>query len=133
MAKQNRELKRNMPLAEWLSRNTKEELVQMADLMGLGVPDSDSARKDELIENVEWHIRYSAEDVLDRTSVFELEFLLKLMLPENRYGIVSMNYDALLPLTKVGGIISCPHPLGKDFAIYMMLDDVRGHKAYLPY
>ena len=57
MAKQNRELKRNMPLAEWLSRNTKEELVQMADLMGLGVPDSDSARKDELIENVEWHIR----------------------------------------------------------------------------
>ena len=34
MAKQNRELKRNMPLAEWLSRNTKEELVQMADLMG---------------------------------------------------------------------------------------------------
>ena len=125
MAKQNRELKRNMPLAEWLSRNTKEELVQMADLMGLGVPDSDSARKDELIENVEWHIRYSAEDVLDRTSVFELEFLLKLMLPENRYGIVSMNYDALLPLTKVGGIISCPHPLGKDFAIYMMLDEVR--------
>ena len=97
----------------------------MADLMGLGVPDSDSARKDELIETVEWHIRYSAEDVLDRTSVFELEFLLKLMLPENRYGIVSMNYDALLPLTKVGGIISCPHPLGKDFAIYMMLDDVR--------
>ena len=66
MAKQNRELKRNMPLAEWLSRNTKEELVQMADLMGLGVP-WDSARKDELIENVEWHIRYSAEDVLDRT------------------------------------------------------------------
>ena len=43
MAKQNRELKRNMPLSEWLSRNTKEELVQMADLMGLGVPDSDSA------------------------------------------------------------------------------------------
>ena len=125
MAKENRELKRNMPLAEWLSRNTKEELVQMADLIGLGVPDSDSARKDELIENVEWHIRYSAEDVLDRTSVFELEFLLKLMLPENRYGIVSMNYDALLPLTKVGGIISCPHPLGKDFAIYMMLDEVR--------
>ena len=32
MAKQNRELKRNMPLAEWLSRNTKEELVQMANL-----------------------------------------------------------------------------------------------------
>ena len=32
MAKQNRELKRNMPLAEWLSRNTKEELVRMADL-----------------------------------------------------------------------------------------------------
>ena len=48
MAKQIKELKLNMPLAEWLSHNTKEELVQMADLMGLGVPDSDSARKDEL-------------------------------------------------------------------------------------
>lgn len=62
-------------------------------------------RKDELIEDVEEHIRFSADDVLDRTSVFELEFLKKLMLPENRYGMVSMNY-ALLPLTKVGGIIS---------------------------
>ena len=49
MARQNKELKRNMPLAEWLSRNTKDELVQMADLMGLGVPDSDSARKDKLM------------------------------------------------------------------------------------
>ncbi len=120
MARQNKVLKLNMPLAEWLSHNTKEELVQMADLMGLGVPDSDSARKDELIADVAEHIRYSAEDVLDRTSVFELEFLQKLMLPENRYGMVSMNYDALLPLTKVGGIVSCPHPLGKDFAIYMV-------------
>ena len=45
MARQNKELKRNMPLAEWLSRYTKEELVQMADMMGLGVPDSDSARR----------------------------------------------------------------------------------------
>ena len=60
MAKHNRELKRNMPLAEWLSRNSKEELVQMADLMGLGVPDSDSARKDELIESVGWHHLLSA-------------------------------------------------------------------------
>ena len=53
MAKTNKELKLNMPLAEWLSRYTKDELVEMADLMGLGVPDSDSARKDELIEDVE--------------------------------------------------------------------------------
>lgn len=52
----------------------------MADLMGLGVPDSDSARKDELIEDA---------DVQGRTSVFELEFLQKLMLPENRYGVVA--------------------------------------------
>lgn len=82
MARQNKELKRNMPLAEWLSCYTKEELVQMVELMGLGVPDSDSARKDELIKDV---------DVLGRTSVFKLEFLQKLMLPENRYGMVSMN------------------------------------------
>ena len=99
MVRQNKELKLDMPLAEWLSRYTKEDLVQMADLMGLVVPDSDSARKDELIGDVEKHIRYSADDVLDRTSVFELEFLKKLMLLENRYGMVSMNY-ALLPLTK---------------------------------
>ena len=79
-----------MPLSEWLTRYTKEELVEMADLMGLGVPDSDSARKDELIEDVEDHIRYSAEDVLGMTSVFELEFLQKLMLPEYRHGMVSM-------------------------------------------
>lgn len=125
MAKTNKELKLSMPLSEWLTRYTKEELVEMADLMGLGVPDSDSARKDELIEDVEEHIRYSAEDVLGMTSVFELEFLQKLMLPENRYGMVSMNYDALLPLTRVGGIISCPHPLGSDYAIYMVLDEVR--------
>lgn len=45
MARQNKELKRNMPLVEWLSRYTKEELVQMADLMGLVVPESDSARR----------------------------------------------------------------------------------------
>lgn len=123
----NKELKLNMPLAEWLSRYTKDELVEMADLVGLGVPDSDSARKDELIEDVEEHIRYSADEVLDMTSVFELEFLQKLMLPENRYGMVSMNHDALLPLTKMGGIISCPHPLGKDYAVYMMLDEVRDY------
>ena len=75
MAKTNKELKLNMPLAEWLSRYTKDELVEMADLVGLGVPDSDSARKDELIEDVEEHIRYSADEVLGMTSVFELEFL----------------------------------------------------------
>ena len=102
MAKTNKELKLNIPLAEWLSRYTKDELVEMADLVGLGVPDSDSARKDELIEDVEEHIRYSADEVLGMTSVFELEFLQKLMLPENRYGIVSINHDALLPLTKMG-------------------------------
>ena len=45
MARQNKELKLNMPLAEWLSRYTKEELVQVADLMGLGVPESDSAHR----------------------------------------------------------------------------------------
>lgn len=125
MTKTNKELKLIMPLAEWLSRYTKDELVEMADQMGLVVPDSDNARKDELIEDVEEHIRYSTDDVLDRTSVFELEFLQRLMMPENRYGMVSINHDALLPLTKMGGIISCPHPLGKDYAIYMMLDEVR--------
>lgn len=45
MAMQNKELKRNMPLVEWLLRYTKEELVQMAELMGLGVLESDSARR----------------------------------------------------------------------------------------
>ena len=125
MAKTNKELKLNMSLAEWLSRYTKDELVEMADLVGLGVPDSDSARKDELIEDVEEHIRYSTDEVLGMTSMFELEFLHKLMQPENRYGMVSINHDALLPLTKMGGIVSCPHPLGKDYSIYMMLDEVR--------
>ena len=86
MGKTSKELKLSMSLAEWLSRYTKDELVEI---------------------------------------VFELEFLQKLMLPENQYGIVSINHDALLPLTKMGGIISCPHPLGKDYAIYMMLDEVR--------
>lgn len=127
MTKTNKELKLNMSLTEFLSRYTKDELVKMADLMGLVVPDSDDVRKDELIEDVEDHIRYGADDVLDRSSVFELEFLQKLMLPESRYGIVSVNNDALLPLTKMGGIISCPHPLGVDYAIYMMLDEVRDY------
>ena len=84
-----------MPLAEWLSRYTKDELMEMAELMGLGVPDSDSARKDELIEDVAEHIRYSADEVLDMTSVFELEFLQKLMLSENQYGMVSINHNVL--------------------------------------
>ena len=53
MGKTSKELKLSMSLAEWLSRYTKDELVEMADLVGLGVPDSDSARKDELIEDVE--------------------------------------------------------------------------------
>lgn len=67
MAKTNNKvLKQSMPLSEWLSRYTKDELVEMADLIGLGVPDCDSARKDELIEDVKEHIRYSADEVLSQ-------------------------------------------------------------------
>ena len=88
MGKTSKELKLSMSLAEWLSRYTKDELVEMADLVGLGVPDSDSVRKDELIEDVEEHIRYSADEVLGMTSVFELEFLHVAVDEDGRYHLL---------------------------------------------
>ncbi len=124
MAKTSKELKPNMPLSEWLERYTKEELVDIAQLLGIGVPNQDNL-KSVVVEELDSQIRHNIDSIIDITSVYELEFLRKLLSPENKYGIVSLNIDATLPLIRTGIILSCPHPLGKDYAIYMMLDEVK--------
>ena len=124
MAKTNKELNLNMPLSDWLERYTKEELVDIAQLLGIGMPDQDKL-KSVVVEEIDSQIRHNIDNIIEITSVYELEFIRKLLSPENRYGIVSQNIDAVLPLTRTGIILSCPHPLGKDYAIYMMLDSVK--------
>lgn len=124
MTKMNKELRLDMPYTNWLERYTKEELTDIAQLLGVGIPDPDG-KKGRVVEEMDGHIRYNMDSIIDITSVVELEFLRKLLLPENRYGIVSPNIDAVLPLTRTGIIISSPQPLGPDFAIYMMLDEVK--------
>ena len=124
MAQTKKELRLDMPLAEWLEQYTKEELIDIAQLISMGQPDPD-AKKSRIVGNVASYMLNSMDMIIDIMSVFELEFLRKLLLPENRYGLVSRNMDAVLPLTKTGIIISAPHPLGKDYAVYLMLDEVK--------
>lgn len=124
MAKTNKELRLDMSLKEWLARYTKEELVDNAALIGMGGVSVDD-KKDRVLERWESYVRNCMDDIINITSTFELELMRKLLQPENKFGIASRNIDEVLPITQTGLIISAPHPLGKGFAVYMMLDEVK--------
>ena len=51
-----------MPLSEWLERYTKEELVDIAQLLGIGVPNQDNL-KSVVVEELDSQIRHNIDSI----------------------------------------------------------------------